>query len=174
LLILIAPCCLSLRTGRVTPAGPLRGLELRRVRVNAGARTGETGAVGASDRAGEVSNPPNTHARGELPQAGAQRADLSRGVRKLPGCQLAASCQRRPPARAVLLRQDPRSDLVGVKSARSAVLAFRPARFSGPLPAPGVPLSRHRALRKPREVRMVLILCLARERGCASPGSGSA
>jgi len=39
---------------------------------------------------------------------------------------------------------------VGVKSARSAVPAFRPARFSGPLPAPGVPLSRHRALHMPR------------------------
>jgi hypothetical protein len=63
---------------------------------------------------------------------------------------------------------------VDVKSARSAVLAFRPARFSGPLPAPGVPLSRHRALRKPLRAVMVLILCLAREKGCASPGSGSA
>jgi hypothetical protein len=40
---------------------------------------------------------------------------------------------------------------VSVKSARRAVPAFRPARFSGPLPAPGVPLSRHWALRKPRE-----------------------
>jgi hypothetical protein len=35
-----------------------------------------------------------------------------------------------------------------VKSARSAVPAFRPARFSGPLPAPAVRLSTQRALRK--------------------------
>jgi hypothetical protein len=37
-----------------------------------------------------------------------------------------------------------------VESARSAVPAFRPVRFCGPLPAPGVPLSRHRALHKSR------------------------
>jgi hypothetical protein len=37
-----------------------------------------------------------------------------------------------------------------VKSARGAVPAFRLARFPGPLPAPGVPLSGHRALHKPR------------------------
>lgn len=35
-----------------------------------------------------------------------------------------------------------------VKSARSAVPAFRPVRFSGPLPAPAVCLSAERALRK--------------------------
>jgi hypothetical protein len=37
-----------------------------------------------------------------------------------------------------------------VKSARSAVPVFRPARFSGPFPAPGVPLSGHRALPESR------------------------
>ncbi|MEU6322826.1 hypothetical protein [Streptomyces sp. NPDC047009] len=37
-----------------------------------------------------------------------------------------------------------------VKSARSAVPAFRPARFSGPLPAPAVRLSTQRALHKSR------------------------
>jgi hypothetical protein len=36
-----------------------------------------------------------------------------------------------------------------VKSARGAVPVFRPARFPGPLPAPGVPVSGHRALHKP-------------------------
>ena len=40
------------------------------------------------------------------------------------------------------------ADLVVVKSARGAVLVFRPIRFPGPFPAPGVPLSRHRALHK--------------------------
>ncbi len=40
--------------------------------------------------------------------------------------------------------------LYGVKSARSAVPAFRPARLSGPLPAPAVRLSTQRALHKPR------------------------
>ncbi|GAA2974330.1 hypothetical protein GCM10010446_68280 [Streptomyces enissocaesilis] len=38
--------------------------------------------------------------------------------------------------------------LRGVKSARSAVPVFRPARFSGPLPAPAVRLSTQRALHK--------------------------
>ena len=40
--------------------------------------------------------------------------------------------------------------VMAVKSARGAVPAFRPARFPRPLPAPGVPLSGHRALRMPR------------------------
>jgi len=40
--------------------------------------------------------------------------------------------------------------LYGVKSVRSAVPAFRPARFSGPLPAPAVRLSTQRALHKAR------------------------
>ncbi|MCY0924478.1 hypothetical protein OS965_41485, partial [Streptomyces sp. H27-G5] len=38
--------------------------------------------------------------------------------------------------------------LRAVKSARSAVPAFRPVRFSGPLPAPAVRLSTQRALHK--------------------------
>ncbi len=37
-----------------------------------------------------------------------------------------------------------------VKSARSAVPAFGPGRFSGPLPAPAVRLSAQRALHKSR------------------------
>jgi hypothetical protein len=41
-------------------------------------------------------------------------------------------------------------ELQTVKSARSAVPVFRPARFSGPLPAPAVRLSTQRALHKPR------------------------
>lgn len=36
----------------------------------------------------------------------------------------------------------------GVRSARGALLMFPPAGFPGPPPAPGVPLSRHRALHK--------------------------
>jgi hypothetical protein len=39
-----------------------------------------------------------------------------------------------------------------VKSVRGAVPFLRPARFPGPLPAPGVHLSMHRALHKPRRV----------------------
>jgi hypothetical protein len=39
-----------------------------------------------------------------------------------------------------------------VKSVRGAVPFLRPARFPGPLPEPGVHLSMHRALHKPRRV----------------------
>jgi hypothetical protein len=39
-----------------------------------------------------------------------------------------------------------------VKSVRGAVPVFRLDRFPEPLPAPGVPLSRHRALHKSRSV----------------------
>jgi hypothetical protein len=46
------------------------------------------------------------------------------------------------------MRQGP----VRVRSDRDAVLAFRPARFLGPPPEPGVPLSGHRALRMSRWV----------------------
>jgi hypothetical protein len=52
------------------------------------------------------------------------------------------------PSRVRDTRVDGTADVV--KSARSAVPVFRPARFSGPFPAPGVPLSGHRALPKSR------------------------
>lgn len=53
------------------------------------------------------------------------------------------------------------ADAVMVKSARGAVSVFRPVRFPGPFPAPGVPLSEHRALHKSRCVACVLSSCLA-------------
>ena len=57
-------------------------------------------------------------------------------------------------------------DAVVVKSARGAVLVFPPVRFPGPFPAPGVPLSRHRALHMSRcGLRHVLMPCWARVRG---------
>jgi hypothetical protein len=37
-----------------------------------------------------------------------------------------------------------------VGSGQGAVPVFRPARFPGPPSAPGVPITRHRALRRPR------------------------
>jgi len=44
-----------------------------------------------------------------------------------------------------------------VKSARARIRSHRPARFPGPLPAPGVPVSRHRALRRSRLVSLFTV-----------------
>ncbi len=61
---------------------------------------------------------------------------------------------------------DYRGSRGSVKSARDAVPTFQPVRFPGPLPAPGVPLSRHRALHKSRCGSDVLVRQRqAREKG---------
>src|SRR5262249_3434014 len=49
-------------------------------------------------------------------------------------------------------------DDIVVGSSRGAVQVFRPARFLDPPPEPGVPVARHRALRKSRRIRYLWVI----------------
>src|SRR6266566_1639452 len=110
--LLITSCPLSLRAWLVLLAGLLRGLELRGIRVDATAGAHEAAAGRVDDGVGKAGDPVRAHARGQLQQLRAKRADLRHGKRELGGPKLPAGLQCGLPARAALLLQNLRSDLV--------------------------------------------------------------
>jgi hypothetical protein len=90
---------------------------------------------------------------GAGPAAGPQQAPLAPALREDGVQDLLLQALGDQPVTELAEHREIESSigqLEAVKSARSAVPAFRPARFSGPLPAPAVRLSTQRALHKPR------------------------